>query len=357
MITSLVGVAITTPRIEPVATSPAEFAANVSTAPAKQTAQSDQIEFDKQYVDQFADRTKWLETIAYAALVGLVGLRWSRENLVNHATVAIAAACLTVSLFNGYRAHDQILQALQTHTPHLLATTSSRVIVAFQFWLLVLAIALLATRVLSVPRSPHHGVAATAVFLALLASPHADAQANAASNPGASQDCVRNWLDSRYSREPTAAELKTLVTIVDGTSREKKISRDAQAGCAFSESILDYVANGSYGLNGDRDYLNFMEFADDLAHAISSHGFSDSPFQTALWTVAEIWHQPRGVLRVRSTAAGDEVMVDGTRVGLTPLTCAIAPGRYRLQVSRNGKVVGKEQIEVTDGQEVQRSFQ
>src|SRR5436305_3739799 len=84
------------------------------------------FELDKAFVEQFADRTKWLETLAYAALVGTIGLRWSRESIVKHKTVSIACACLAVSLFNGYRAHDQVLQALELHAPLMLSTRVSR---------------------------------------------------------------------------------------------------------------------------------------------------------------------------------------------------------------------------------------
>ena len=353
VIVSLGVVYFASPAVEPIASSPVE----VATGSAETPSASARAEIDKQYVEQFADRTKWLETIAYGALAGLVGLRWSRENLVRHATIAIAAGCLTVSLFNGYRAHDQILQALQTHTPQLLATTSSRLIVAFQFWFLALAIGLLAARVLSIPRSHHrNSAAAAAVGLVLFASPYAHGQ-DKTKPATVSQNCIESWVGSRYSRKPTTSERKILATIVNGTAQEKNISADAQAGCSFSESVLDYVANGSYGLNDNRDYMDLMEFADDLANAISSHHFSDTPFQNALWAAVEIWHQKRGVLRVRSATAGDEVSVDGTRVGLTPLTCGIKPGKYELRVSRMGRTIGYEQIEVNDGQELQRVFQ
>src|SRR5690348_14282886 len=80
-------------------------------------SETSSLDLDKAFVEQFADRTKWLETLAYATLVGTIGLRWSRESIVKHRTVSIACACLAVSLFNGYRAHDQVLQALELHAP------------------------------------------------------------------------------------------------------------------------------------------------------------------------------------------------------------------------------------------------
>jgi hypothetical protein len=312
---SLAAVDIVSPSVEPVPSSTAS------------------VELDKQYVDQFADRIKWLETLAYAALAGVVGLRWSRENLVNHVMVAFASGCLAVSLFNGYRAHDEILQALQLHTPLLLASKASRLIVVFQFWFLAIAIAVLAVRVLSVPLGRHHKAASAAILLLFLTSLHVSGQVTTKSDAASVQkDCAKQWVVSHYERTPTPAELNTLVTIVAGTAKEKKLGLDSQSGCAFSASILDYVANGSYNLDGDRDYADFLDFAGDVARAISSLGLSDSPFVRALWSAAEIWHQARGVLRVQSAMAGDEVFVDGTERGLTAFTCAIAPGKHQPRI-------------------------
>ena len=55
-----------------------------------------------------------------------------------------------------------------------------------------------------------------------------------------------------------------------------------------------------------------------------------------------------------SAQAGDEVYIDCKRVGLTPLTCAMAPGQYKLEVKRNGTVIDTEKIEVSDGSKLER---
>lgn len=102
-------------------------------------------------MDQFSDRIKWLETIAYAVLGGVVGLRWSQEKLATHPTIAVTVGCLVVSLFNGYSAHDQVLQALQLGTPMLLAGVIARFTIICQFWFLAIGVALLAVRLLSCP--------------------------------------------------------------------------------------------------------------------------------------------------------------------------------------------------------------
>lgn len=313
------------------------------------------LDLDKSFVEQFADRTKWLETLAYAALVGMIGLRWTHENVLKHRTVGIACGALAVSLFNGYRAHDQILQALQFHAPLMLAGRVSRLTVICQFWFLALAITLLAARILAIaPRSASH---AKALLLCMLSVSSVLASAQTPT-PAAATDqkaCAKEWVRSRFGQTPTDTDVDMLMTIVNGTAREKKINTAKLSTCDFTNVVLDYVANNSYTLNGDRDYIKFRDFAVDVARASSKLGFSDSSFVQALWSMAEIWHQPRGVLRVGSETPGDEVLVDSIRVGLTPLVCALRPGKHRLEIIHKGKSNLKEEIEVHDGEEILRS--
>jgi hypothetical protein len=59
---------------------------------------------------------------------------------------------------------------------------------------------------------------------------------------------------------------------------------------------------------------------------------------------------------VTSTQPGYEVYIDNQRNGLTPFVCAIAPGQYALRLERNGVVVVSEQIEVSDGNQFDRTI-
>ncbi len=313
-------------------------------------------DFDKEFVEQFSDRIKWLETIAYAALGGIVGLRWSQEKLVDHPAIAVSAGCLVVSLFNGYSAHDQVLQALQVHTPGLLSGAVSRMTVICQFWFLAAAIALLAFRLLSVPRTLHRR--AICVLAILIGSTSIPGHADGAPAPGdaAVQACASDWVKTRFGRTASPEEQTLLEHIVVGTANAKNINLDAQNRCVFSASVLDFVLNGSYTLSGDRKYTDFLESAQTVARGVNHPGAGESAIVRTLLNLAEIWHNPRGVVIVTSSQAGDEVYIDNQRVGLSPFTCAMAPGKYKLRVNRNGMDIVVEQIEVKDGIELERKI-
>jgi hypothetical protein len=312
-------------------------------------------DLDKAFVEQFADRIKWLETLAYAALVGTISLRWSRENILKHKTVSIACACLAVSLFNGYRAHDQVLQALGLHAPLMLSTRVSRLTVILQFWFLVAAIAMLASRILSVPVKALPRKELAILFLFTATSAYATGQPASSSQTEVNQkSCVNKWVTSRYGQTATESEINTLLTITVSAAQNEGVHPAQMAGCAFSDSILDYVANGAYGEYGNRDYDKFQEFASEVARSSRGKKFADNSFVRALWTMAEIWHQPRGLLRVESATSGDEVLVDGNRIGLTPFVCAFAPGKHQLQIKHSGKILADEVIDIHDGQEIRR---
>jgi PEGA domain len=313
-------------------------------------------DFEKQYVEQFSDRIKWLETIAYAALGGIVGLRWSQEKLAAHPAVAISAGCLVVSLFNGYSAHDQVLQALQAHTPNLLSGVASRLTVICQFWFLATAVAVLAVRLLSVPRTVHRRT--LCAFVVLIGSASFPGHADGAPAPPdlAVQACASDWVQTRFGRTANPEELTLLGSMVAGSANAKKIDLDQQNRCAFSASVLDFVLNGSYTLNGDREYSHFLEEAQSVARGVNHPGAGNSAIVTTLLNLAEIWHNARGVVYIVSSQNGDEVYVDNQRVGLTPFTCAMAPGKHKLLVKRNGTVIDTEQIEVGDGIELERKI-
>lgn len=313
-------------------------------------------DFEKNYVDQFSDRIKWLETIAYAALGGIVGLRWSQEKLVNHPLIAISAGCLVVSLFNGYCAHDQVLQALQLHTPMLLFGAVSRLTVICQFWSLSIAVALVAIRLLSVPRAAHRKTLSALAILVLSLPTFAQEDRKTPESDTSMAACVSNWTQTRFSRTANKQDLARLERIVAGTAKAKNIDLNAQNRCIFAASVLDFVLNASYTLNGDRDYDEFIQEAQSVDTGVNNPGAGESALVRTLLSVVEIWHNARGVLSVTSTQAGDEVYIDTQRVGLTPLTCALAPGQHALRVDRNGAAVDSEQIEVKDGDQVERKI-
>ena len=311
------------------------------------------IEFEKEYVDQFSDRIKWLETIAYAVLCGIVGLRWSQEKLATHSSIAISAGCLVVSLFNGYSAHDQVLQALRLGTPMLLWGRVSRVTIICQFWFLAIAVALVAIRLLSVPRMAHRKVLYVLAVFAASAAAHAQAGTAISPTDSKVRACVTDWVKTRFAQTASPADLTLLGRTVAGTANAKTISLNANNTCAFSASILDYVLSGSYAINGDRDYDDFLQEAQSVDRGVNHPGAGQSAIVKTLLSVAEIWHNALGVVNVNSAQAGDEVFVDDYKVGLTPFTCAVAPGTHDLKVKRNGNLIDSEKIEVSDGDKLQ----
>ncbi len=311
------------------------------------------IEFEKEYVDQFSDRIKWLETIAYAVLGGIVGLRWSQERLATHPFIAISAGCLVVSLFNGYSAHDQVLQALQLGTPMLLSGMVSRLTIIFQFWFLAIAVALLAIRLLSVPHAVHRkALCVLAMFVGSM-SIHAQARTVILPTDVQVQACASDWVKSRMAQTASPADLTLLGRLIAGTANAKGITLKAGNTCAFSASILDYVLKVSNTVNGDRDYSNFLDEAQNVAGGVNNPGAGQSAIVRTLLSVAEIWHHQLGVVNVNSAQAGDEVFIDDHEVGLTPFTCAEAPGTYDLKVKRNGNQIDHETIKVSDGDQLQ----
>jgi PEGA domain-containing protein len=321
--------------------------------PEKLPGNTASVEFAKEYVDQFSDRIKWLETIAYAVLVGIVGLRWSREKLATHSSVAISAGCLVVSLFNGYSAHDQVLQALQVGTPFLLAGTIARFTIICQFWFLAIAVALLAIRLLSVPRSVHcKTLCWLAVFVGATATHAQPGTLTPLSDPQV-QSCASDWVKSRLGEIPSQADLTLLGRVVAGTANAKGIALNVDNRCAFSAWTLDHVLDVSVIVNGNRDYSSFLQETQTVARGVINPAAGQSAIVRTLLSLAEIWHHPMGVVDIDSAQAGDQVFIDGNEVGATPLTCAETPGTYDLKVKRNGIQIDDETLKVNDGDKLQ----
>jgi len=321
--------------------------------PEKLHAETASIEFQKEYVDQFSDRIKWLETIAYAVLGGIVGLRWSQEKLATHPFIAISAGCLVVSLFNGYSAHDQVLQALQLGTPVLLAGVIARFTIICQFWFLAIAVALLAVRLLSVPRAVHRrALCLLAIFLGAMPT-HAQPSTPISLTDPQVQACASDWVKSRLAQTPSQDDLTLLGRLIAGTANAKSIALDAGNRCAFSAWTLDHVLIDSITVYENRNYSNFLQEAHTISGGVINPGAGQTAIVRTLLSVAEIWHHPMGIVEIDSAQAGDEVFIDGNEVGVTPLTCAEPPGTYDLEVTRNGNKIDHETLKVNDGDKLQ----
>lgn len=155
------------------------------------------------------------------------------------------------------------------------------------------------------------------------------------------------------AQNPSHDNLTLLGGLIAGTANAKSIALDADNRCAFSAWTLDHVLVDSVTVNGSRDYSSFLQEAQTVSGGVNHPAAGQTAIVKTLFSVAEIWHHPLGIIDINSAQAGDQVFIDGNQVGVTPSTCVEAPGTYNVKVKRNGITIDNETLKVNDGDKLQ----
>jgi len=96
-------------------------------------------ERDKEFIQTYSDQTKWLATIAYGLLAGLIilCLRAEKPAIELSIPLAVAAALLFTSIFDSFLASTSVLLALeQGPIESLYGESATRAAQVLQFWTL-----------------------------------------------------------------------------------------------------------------------------------------------------------------------------------------------------------------------------
>jgi hypothetical protein len=312
---------------------------------------SDELLTDRQraFVETQTQTSTSLFNVAFAALVGLVGLQihGKRNQRPSGALPRLAAAFLALSMYASFLFNTQVAWAIGRGPLNLLASPGIDLPLTAQFWLFVIGIVMLLFWVF-----PSRSIGGVGLAFGLLVPSTASAQ----NGPVAA--CAVQWGTDRQI-PLTQTSLVRVERIVNGVAGEAKLTLDGSTRCPFVESLLDELRRrvvADAGASVEKPGTALDEAIRLSADTLDSHTFSAGDVITRLVAIAQVWRQPSGLLVVRSAA--DVLYVIATRVdgapadwkGITNWTVRVPAGVYRVEVTKDGlRVENPQRIEVKDG--------
>jgi len=301
---------------------------------------------DKVYIDQMTEQTKWLESLAYASLVGLIVLQAKGSGTRLSRMSSMGAALLIVSLYAGFLSRDAILVALTKGSPllHSMLGTWPHIT---QFWCLIVGLALLARDFLWTRKPAVLVSTATGLLLVLASSTSMRAQAppspQAANNVAA---CAGEWAKSRFSDTATQQDQALMADFLARTAQRTNVPPAAAQSCDFVYSTMDMVRNASIAMNGEDTLADTIVLAGSLRDQLRANAAAPGTFLATLVDSMDIWHWSTGTISVETTRNGANVTINQRFVGPAPLLYIAKPGTYRVQVAFGGAVIFQQSITV-----------
>ena len=303
-------------------------------------------EADKVYIDQMAEQTKWLESLAYASLAGLIVLQGKGSGAGLSKITSVGAALLIVSLYAGFLSRDVILIALTKGVPLLYSTLGTWPYTT-QFWCLIVGLALLARDFLWTKKLAVPAAAATALLLALVFPASLRAQApqapQAANNVPA---CAGGWAQSRFSKLASPQDQVLMTDFLARTAQRAGVPPASAQSCDFVYSTMDKVRNASNAMYGEDTLAHTIVLAGSLRDQLRANAAAPGTFLATLVNSMEVWHSSTGSISVETTRNGAAVKINQQFVGPAPLLYIAKPGDYTVQVSFGGVVLAQQSITV-----------
>jgi hypothetical protein len=330
------------------------------------TNQSHQIDLntisekDKMYIDQYVDRVKWLESIAYASIVGLLVLQSKSSATMENPWFCVGASLLVVSLYSGFLSHDVVLLSLTRGIP-LLYSAVGRVPQDCQFWSMALALVFLAGKLVPTYGTKATKAAALAAVLWLSLTGTAHAQPDGP-QPFPQTTCTNNWIASRFGqlnesqKQKEPALVDDLQVILNGVAANTTVNASNISNCNFATVTLDRIRYGATITSGNTTYDSLALFVTSLKSDYQGNHLSHSAFFDNIASLSELWHKPSATLVVNDSVSGDRVTLDHVNIGFTSLMSLCPPGSHQLDVFRNGANVLSQSISVADGDQIVKTI-
>lgn len=303
-------------------------------------------EADKVYIDQMTEQTKWLESLAYASLVGLIVLQGKGSDRGLSKLSSVGAPLLIVSLYAGFLSRDVTLIALTKGTPLLYSPLGTWPHTA-QFWCLIVGLALLARDFLWTKKPAVTAPVATALLLALVFPAGLGAQGlqtpQAANNVPA---YAGDWAQSRFSKTASPENQILMTDFLAQTAKRADVPQAAAQSRDFVYSTMDKVRNASNAVNGKDTLADTMVLASSLRDQLRANAAAPGTFLATLVNSMEVWHSSTGSISVETTRNGAGVKINQQFVGPAPLLYIAKPGDYTVQVILGGVVLAQQSITV-----------
>lgn len=281
--------------------------------------------------------SKWLIALAYASLVGLLGVRLKspEDPRFKGALPLAGAATLVVSLYCGFLMHQATAFILREGPIPLLYGYYYQFPVQAQFWFLMLGLTLLAWPLLT-----KNGALATAAVVFLLPATLACASAPppvTAEAPGW-QDCVSDWAASR-GVEMSAGTMESAAIMAELVAGKAEVEVAPGDRCILVSSLLDDLRfRFSRGVRGGDVARAMKDQLPGLRRELESPNFSPGRLLEGLIDLTRIWRAPSGVLLVEADR-GLTIHLDEDIVGRTDWVRRMKPKTYRLRLSRAGMLL------------------
>lgn len=325
------------------------------------TNQSGQIDLsrvsdrDKIYIDQYVDRVKWLETIAYASIVGLLVLQSKHATAMESPWSCIGASFLVVSLYSGFLSHDVVLLSLTRGVP-LLYSALGHVPQDCQFWSIILALVFLAGKL--IPSRSAKKLKATVPVALLCLFVTSTAHGQPGKTPSSPQQCTSDWIASTFGdltesqKQKEPALIGDLHLILDQVQASTTLDPSNVKNCHFAVVTLDRIRYGAEVASDDMTYDSFVPFVATLKPDYEGNHLTHSAFFDNIASLAELWRHPFATLVVNDSVNGDTVMLDHATIGLTSLMYICSPGSHSLEVLRGGVTIFSQQISAANGDQI-----
>jgi hypothetical protein len=304
-------------------------------------------DMDKLYIEQMMDQTKWLESLAYATLVGMIVLKLKNPKMMGSRSYSAAASLLIVSIYGGFLGHDVILIALTKGLP-LLYTNLGTLPYVTQFWSLLIALALLAKEILLPTRKIAY-VLIGAIFLGVIGFMWpVPANAQHATQPNDPvPSCAASWAHSRFSVTPSADDLTTISKFVSLLASRSTVSGPTAQTCDFVDSTMDQVRYASSVIAGQDDYDDTTVLVKSLVSQLVSNAAAPGTFLGTLVQDLQIWRgRPTGSILFQTSRQGVTIWLDGNVIGLAPLLYIAVPGPHSVDVHFGGTTIFQKAITV-----------
>jgi hypothetical protein len=312
---------------------------------------------DKVYIDRFTDNSKWLETIAYGTLVGVIIMGLKNRSMLTGNAVNFGSALLIVSVYTSFLSQDAVLFALSKGPVCLLYGDVTRWLLICQVWSLIAAIGSLAIWFLR----GKHLVSLAVLSAFLLTIPTAGASIiEQQQDPGTggtadtspiNKSCIVSWVKTQYDAKPTDGEIQMMGSLILSVATKAQVPRSTFQSCTFVAAALDQVRWAAYNV-GPPDYKSFVKYAGGITSDISASHWSQGTFLSSLLSAAELWRTKSGLIVVKSKIPGLVVSIDDNQVGLTTYVYRAACGAHTVTVRKGMQTVLNRTVDISDGQQV-----
>jgi hypothetical protein len=292
-----------------------------------ETGQEQPTEREKQLASAESEMSKWLLGLASAAIAGLVGIRLKNADDDQTADVVpmTAYAFLLLSLYGGFLSYESTVDILRRGPLHYFYGDQFRLPVLVQFWSLAAALVLLAIWLFRKRKK------ALVLGMLLAMSWVGNAQAEEVKR----QKCIQDWYQDRFHTSADSRDIALSVLL----RIEKQPNAKPIRSCVDVSSVLDRLRYASLTSGKADSNSEFEKYLVTLNDELGHPELSMSDVVHSIIEMMSPWDKPAGILSVRSSKGTYQILLDTIEVGVTNWTGRLAPGKHRIRIVKDLKVV------------------